>query len=55
MGCHFEASACDHIWVFTTPGHIKCTRCLAIGQRWFTPQEKREHKGGLWIYLTPRA
>lgn len=52
---------CPHNWVFTSPGHIKCTLCPAIGQRWFTKAEKREHKAGLagtgprWIHLQPRT
>ncbi|WP_043309325.1 hypothetical protein [Pseudomonas sp. ML96] len=52
---------CQHSWAFTTPGHIKCTKCPAIGQRWFTAQERREYKAGLagkgprWFHLMPRT
>lgn len=46
---------CPHKWIFTTPGHIKCTLCPAVGQRWFTPAEKRAHKSGKWFYLEAKA
>jgi len=46
---------CLHNWIFTTPWHIKCTLCPAVGQRWFTPAEKRAHKSGKWFYLEAKA
>lgn len=42
---------CEHVWAFTTPNHIRCTRCPAIGQRW---PSRAEFKRGNWIHLKPR-
>lgn len=44
----------QHDWVFTTPGHILCTRCQAIGQRWIPKEERAEFWAGGWFYLGRR-
>jgi hypothetical protein len=49
-----EQRECQHVWIFTTPNHIRCTSCPAIGQRWPTRGERAEFKRGGWIYLKPR-
>lgn len=47
-----DMSSCNHVWEFTTPFHIRCAKCPAIGQRWPTDAERMEHKSGKWIYLS---
>jgi hypothetical protein len=48
--------ACAHEWAFTTPGHIRCQRCPAIGQRWLTRRERADLRTGLWLHLNmPRV
>lgn len=47
--------SCQHDWTFTTPNHIKCTRCPAIGQTWPSKAERAEFKRGRWIHLMPRT
>lgn len=44
----------QHDWVFTTPGHILCTQCLARGQRWISKEERVEFRAGGWFYLGRR-
>lgn len=45
-------TTCQHEWVFTTPLHIRCLLCPAIGQRVPSKLERREFKENGWIYLT---
>lgn len=40
-----------HSWVFTSPLHILCAHCGAIGQRWPSERERAEHASGKWINL----
>lgn len=44
----------EHDWIFSSPGHIRCTKCPAIGQRWLSKEERAEFKLGRWIYIGRR-
>lgn len=43
-----------HVWTFTTPLHIRCSKCGAIGQRWPSRAERAEFIRGRWFYLQPK-
>ncbi|AMO78081.1 hypothetical protein PcP3B5_46890 [Pseudomonas citronellolis] len=43
-----------HVWIFSTPLHIRCSKCGAIGQRWPSRAERAEFIRGRWFYLQPK-
>lgn len=48
---------CQHEWAFSTPGHIRCTKCPAIGQRPLDPPMRRELAelhSGKWLHIGRR-